>query len=82
MLLGASGSVNSVVVFNVLLWPRRILLLYGIVPVPAIGLGLGIVLSDFWSQVKGSSPNVGHMAHLTGAGVGFIYWLARRGRFF
>ncbi len=84
--LGASGSVNAIVVLGCCLFPTQTVLLYGIVPLPAVLFGAGYVLFDVAGvlgdgQRTSSGQNVGHAAHLGGALAGALtYWAYRRGR--
>lgn len=75
--LGASGAVSGVVLVFSLLFPRERILLFGIVPVPAlIGAFLFIGL-DIWgllAQSQGHGLPIGHGAHLGGAFTGVVYY--------
>eukprot|EP00232_Nephroselmis_pyriformis_P019362 CAMPEP_0182873160 /NCGR_PEP_ID=MMETSP0034_2-20130328/12157_1 /TAXON_ID=156128 /ORGANISM="Nephroselmis pyriformis, Strain CCMP717" /LENGTH=313 /DNA_ID=CAMNT_0025005791 /DNA_START=341 /DNA_END=1278 /DNA_ORIENTATION=+ len=53
--LGASGAVNAVVALNALFWPRRTILLYFFIPVPAAILAAGFIGKDFIGIVSGGS---------------------------
>ncbi|CAK0783329.1 hypothetical protein CVIRNUC_006528 [Coccomyxa viridis] len=83
--LGASGSVNASVLFNILWSPYSKVLIYGIIPMPAWALG-GLWLAYDISGAMGREPTpgrvqVGYAAHLGGAATGAItYFLYRRGR--
>jgi rhomboid-like protein len=77
--LGASGAVAGVVVLFALMNPKQLVLLFGIIPMPAIGAAGLFILFDLWgliSQTRGSEVPIGHGAHLGGALVGIIYFLA------
>jgi membrane associated rhomboid family serine protease len=81
VLLGASGAVNSCISLSILLWPSRVVMVYGLVPVPAALFGVLIMFQDvagaeqsFFNRV--SSP-VGYVSHLTGAAVGALVWSQR-----
>jgi len=84
VLLGASGAVNCCVAFNILAEPRRIVLLYGLIPVPLALLGVFIMFQDVTGAMDGGpaiagSTNVGYVSHLVGAGIGAAFFLATRG---
>jgi membrane associated rhomboid family serine protease len=72
VILGASGAVMGVVVLFTLLYPRRVVLLFGIVPTPIWLLCLIYVLSDVSGMLNPSS-NVAHFAHLVGGGAGVLF---------
>lgn len=81
--LGASAAVNAIVMFDILLFPTRTILLYGIIPLPAALLGLLWFWNDVGGALSGSNsfPSIAYAGHLGGAAVGVSFWLAfRRGR--
>lgn len=69
--LGASGAVSSVLFIYILLFPTNLLYLYGIVPIPAILVGIGYLYYSSKMASKGLD-NINHDAHFDGA----IYGLA------
>lgn len=74
-LIGASGAVSTVMVYFIFLNPRMTLLLFGVVPIPAWVLGVGILLYDFLgslSALMGAERSVAYEAHLIGAAVGAL----------
>ena len=78
--LGASGAVSSVVMWSILTYPRRIILLYFIIPVPAALFGAGFILKDSLGLFGYGSANVGNAAHIGGAMCGAMYFLLTRRR--
>ncbi|CAL8472206.1 g11748 [Coccomyxa elongata] len=82
--LGASGSVNASVIFNILVSPQSTVLLYGIVPVPALLFGGLWIYYDIAGAMGGQqSPGpsghfIGYTAHLGGATTGALTYLAYR----
>lgn len=82
--LGASGAVSGILLVFGLLFPRHRILLFGIIPLPAIFAAFAMVGLDLWGlyrQAHGSTLPIGHGAHLGGALAGFLYWFFRlRGR--
>ena len=69
--LGASGGVTAIVILYALLYPKKVLLLWGILPLPMWAIGLLIVYMD----ASGSSgDNVAYTAHLAGAGFALLYY--------
>jgi hypothetical protein len=71
--VGASGGIMGVAVLFACHFPRRLLYIWGILPVPAYGLVIGFVLLDLLGTQSGQS-DVAHWAHLGGAAFGFLYY--------
>lgn len=72
-LIGASGGVMGVMLLYVLHFPKRTLLIWGIIPVPAWALAAVWLLMDIQGAI-GRSGNVAYSAHLAGAAYGFAYY--------
>ena len=83
--LGASGAVSALLLVYALLFPKARLLVFGIIPIPALAGALFFVGLDLWglvAQGQGGGLPIGHGAHLGGALCGFLFWwFALRGRF-
>jgi membrane associated rhomboid family serine protease len=75
VLLGASGGVMGMMMLFVMHFPRRIFYIWGILPLPAWALGVIYVFFDLMGAAH-NTDNVAHVAHLTGAAFGFIYYRA------
>ena len=73
--LGASGAVSAVLFSSVLLNPWSGILLFFIVPVPAIVFAVLYVGYSMWMDKKGGD-NINHSAHLWGAVYGLVFALA------
>lgn len=73
--LGASGAVSAVLFSSVLLSPWSTLLLFFIVPLPAIVFAVLYVAYSIWMDKKGGD-NINHSAHLWGALYGILFALA------
>ncbi|MHB1037296.1 MAG: rhomboid family intramembrane serine protease [Pirellulales bacterium] len=73
-LVGASGAVTGVVILFALNFPRRTLLLFFVLPVPAWVAAIGMVLLDFFGAIR--PGQVAHSAHLAGAAFAFVYYQA------
>ena len=71
---GASGAVAGVVVLFALNFPRRTLLLFFVIPVPAWLVGVLIVLLDMFGAANPEGSNIAHTAHLAGAAFAFLYY--------
>lgn len=82
--LGASGAVSAVLIAFSLAFPRNKILLFGIVPIPALVGAALFVAIDLWglfAQTRGAALPIGHGAHLGGALCGAVLWAALlRGR--
>ena len=80
--LGASGAISGLLLAYALHFPRHRILLFGIVPVPALAGVLAFVGLDLWgliAQGRGGGLPIGHGAHLGGALAGaLIYFLYLR----
>ncbi|MEO6597360.1 MAG: rhomboid family intramembrane serine protease [Planctomycetota bacterium] len=76
--LGASGAVSGLLMAYALHFPRRKILLFGVVPVPALIGVVALVGIDVWGlieQSRGGGVSIGHGAHLGGALSGALMWL-------
>lgn len=75
--LGASGAVAGVVLLFALLYPQQKILLFGIIPVPALMAVVIFVGLDIWglvAQAGGGGLPIGHGAHLGGTLAGLIFY--------
>jgi len=73
-LVGASGGVVCVIVLFALLYPKRTVLLMGVVPVPAWALGVFYVANDLMGVSRPNGSNVAFVAHLAGAAFAFFFF--------
>ena len=79
--LGASGAVYGVLAYGVCANPTATIYLNFFIPVPAWLFGAGIVgYSAYRSVAADPLDHVGHTAHLSGALMGGLLFLATRGR--
>ena len=77
--LGASGAVSGLLLAFALLFPRPRILVFGVIPVPALVGALAFVAIDLWglfAQSRGGGIPIGHGAHLGGALCGFLFWVS------
>ena len=72
-LIGASGGVVAVIVLDVIYAPRRQVLLFGVIPMPAWAFAALFLLGDVFGTMNRQSLTA-HSAHLAGAGFAFLYW--------
>ena len=80
--LGASAAINSIVAYDILCFPMKIIMVNLVIPMPAAVLG-GLFLSRdiFFAINGGSASRESHAAHIAGAAVGSAaYLLMSRGR--
>ena len=78
-LLGASGAVYAVLFAYAVFFPRSVIFIWGIVPVPAPVLVFIYALIELGSQFFGNSSNVAHMTHLFGFLAAWLYFVIRMG---
>jgi len=76
-IVGASGAVYGVLLGYARYWPRESLYLWGILPIQARWLVVGITLLSLFGGFAGASDGVAHFAHLGGFAGGFLYLLVR-----
>jgi rhomboid family protein len=74
MLVGASGGIMAIVILYVLHFPRRIIYIWGLLPVPAWALGTVYVVVDMLGALNPGESNVANIAHLGGVVFGFVYF--------
>ena len=75
--LGASGALSGVIIVFSLLMPRARLLLFGLIPMPAIVgalLFVAIDMAGLFAQAEGGGLPIGHGAHLGGAVTGALFY--------
>jgi membrane associated rhomboid family serine protease len=72
---GASGAIAGVVILYALNFPRRTLLLFFVLPVPAWLCGVLVVVLDMLGALgQAGASNVAYSMHLTGAVFAFVYY--------
>lgn len=69
--IGASGAVSGIIFVFILLKPWAMLLLFFIIPVPAIIAGVGYLIYSSWAAKQGHG-RLDHSAHFAGAIAGMI----------
>ncbi len=71
---GASGAIAGVVVLYALNFPRRTLLLFFVIPIPAWLFGVLVVGLDMYGAIgQEGTSNVAYSMHLAGAAFALIY---------
>jgi membrane associated rhomboid family serine protease len=71
-MIGASGAIFAVELAFAAYYPEVTLLLWGIMPVKAKHLVVGLVVLEVFFLLN-VQDNVANLAHLTGLGVGYVY---------
>jgi membrane associated rhomboid family serine protease len=80
--LGASSAIAGILLLFALVFPRAKVLLFFILPLPAIVAAFAFIALDVWglfAQMEGGGLPIGHGAHLGGAFTG-VLWFLLRGR--
>ena len=76
--IGASGAVVGMILLFALNFPKRTVLLFFVIPIPAWVLGAIIVIGDLMGAGRPDGTRVAHAAHLAGlafaAGYFFLHW--------
>jgi membrane associated rhomboid family serine protease len=72
--LGASGAVSAILMAFIVAHPTHTLLLFFVIPIPAILAGLLFFIFERSMQKRGGT-GIAHDAHLYGAGFGLVYAL-------
>lgn len=78
LLIGASGAIYAVLFAYAVIYPRNIIYIWGLIPVPAPILVLVYAVIEFFSQFFGAS-GTSHIAHLSGLLLAWIYFVVRMG---
>lgn len=76
--LGASGAISGLLIFYSLNFPKKLLYLFGFIPVPALLASLIFISLDLYglfNQASGHGLPIGHGAHLGGALWGGVYYV-------
>jgi membrane associated rhomboid family serine protease len=72
--VGASGAVTAIVILYALNFPRRTLLLFFVIPMPAWAVGMLVVVLDLVGSFGAGSAEIAYPAHLAGAAFAFLYF--------
>lgn len=75
--IGASGAISGVVFGFCLFWPTSTLLLFFVLPLPAIVFAVAYVAYSVFAM-KRAEDNIGHEAHLAGGVGGLLATMAFR----
>jgi membrane associated rhomboid family serine protease len=80
--VGASGAIYGVMLGYARYWPKDTILIWGVLPVPARGLVIGMTALNLWQGLGGpvaGSGNIANFAHLGGflGAWAFLVWWER-----
>lgn len=78
-LLGASGAIYAVLFGFAVCFPRSVICIWGLIPVPAPVLVLLYAIIEVGSQLLGRDASVAHMTHLFGFIAAWLYFVVRMG---
>jgi len=73
-LVGASGAVVGIFVLFCLHYPRRTILLFFVLPVPAWVAGVLLLAPDVLSALRNQDSGVAYSVHLVGATLALLYY--------
>ncbi|MDX1674008.1 MAG: rhomboid family intramembrane serine protease [Longimicrobiales bacterium] len=79
-IVGASGAVFGVLYGFAHYWPHERIYIWGVLPVPARGMVLGLAALSIWFGISGGSAGIAHFAHLGGFAGGWGYLKIRERR--
>lgn len=78
-LVGASGAVFAILLLYAALFPRSVIFIWGIIPIPAPILVIGYAAIETFYTVFGMRSGIAHSTHLIGFAVAWVYSVARLG---
>ena len=78
-LVGASGAIYSLLLAYAVMFPRNVIYLMGVLPVPAPILVLVYAIIALVSQIFSLGGNVAHITHLAGFIFAWFYFILRMG---
>ena len=78
-LLGASGAIYSVMFAYAVLYPRSVIYLWWVIPVPAPIMVILYAIIELGSQIFFRNSGVAHLTHLFGFLTAYLYFLIRMG---
>lgn len=77
MLMGASGAIYALLLAYAVVFPKSIIYIWGLIPVPAPILVLVYALIEIFSEVFGSADGINHLTHLFGFLGALLYFPIR-----
>ncbi|MCH5291616.1 MAG: rhomboid family intramembrane serine protease [Treponema sp.] len=76
-LIGASGAIYSILLVFAVVFPRSIISIWGIIPVPAPLLVVIYAVIEIGSQLFNVRSGISHMSHLVGFALAWLYLIVR-----
>ena len=76
-LMGASGAIFALQLAYAAIYPKSVMLIWGILPLPAPVMVLVFTAFSLVSMFTGIGGNVAHLTHLAGFAFGWLYFLVR-----
>lgn len=73
-LIGASGAVTAIMILYVLHFPRRLLYLWFVLPIPMWLFATVYLFIEIAGAMNQQYDAVAHVAHLAGAGLAYVYF--------
>lgn len=77
LLMGASGAIYALLLAYAVVFPRSIIYIWGLIPIPAPILVLAYAIIAIVSQLSGRGGGTSHLAHLFGFLGALIYFPVR-----
>lgn len=78
-LMGASGVVFAMLLAYAVFFPRSVIYIWAIIPIPAPLLVIGYAVLEVYYMLAGNSSGVAHSAHLFGFFISWLYMVVRFG---
>ena len=79
--IGASGALFGLMALYALINPNQKLYLYFLIPIKSKFIIGGIILFELYYVIIGQFDGISHIAHLTGALCGLVFFLINKKRF-
>lgn len=71
--IGASGAIFGILVAFGMMWPDRLIYLFGIIPIKALHFVIIFGAIDLFDGLAGTAKNIAVFAHVGGGVTGFLY---------
>jgi len=75
--IGASGAIYGLLLAYGLMYPNRLVYLYGILPIKVKFMVIGLGVIAFFASMTSTNTTVSHITHISGMVIGFIYLQSR-----
>ena len=71
--VGASGAIYGLLLAYGLMYPNRMVYLYGIIPLKVKFMVAGLACIAFFASLASQQSNISHLTHLSGMIIGLVY---------